>query len=50
MLIGARGEEDAEDLQVEEYFDGRATESDRFMTEPENYQEMAEVAEVGDGF
>ena len=46
MLIGARGEEGAEDIQVEEYFDGQPTESDRFMTEPENYEEMAEM---GDG-
>lgn len=47
MLIGARGEEGVEDIQVEEYFDGQPTESDRFMTEPENYEEMAEM---GDGF
>ena len=46
MLIGARGEEGVEDIQVEEYFDGQPTESDRFMTEPENYEEMAEM---GDG-
>ena len=45
MLMGAGGEEGAEDLQVEEYFDGQPTESDRFMTEPENYDEMAEVGE-----
>ena len=38
MLIGARGEEGAEDIQVEEYFDGQPTESDNFMTEPENYE------------
>ena len=45
-MIGARCEEGEDDVQVEEYFDRRLTESDRFITEPENYEQMEEV---GDG-
>ena len=46
MMIGARFEEGEDDVQVEEYFDRRPTDSDRFITEPENYEQMEEV---GDG-